>query len=71
MNIHWQFQNKLNSLNILEDLVEQWNTFKHETFQTTKEFAGDQPKSRGGNVSKEMLAEIEGSRAAGLAGNHD
>ncbi|MEL6802745.1 MAG: reverse transcriptase domain-containing protein, partial [Bacteroidota bacterium] len=63
--------NRFNVLSTLEDPVELWDTFKRETLEAAKECIGERPRSRGGFVSEEALANIEESRAARLTGSRD
>ncbi|KAG0729235.1 hypothetical protein GWK47_030741 [Chionoecetes opilio] len=61
----------LNQFNVLEDPVELWDTFKHQTLQAAKECIGERPRSMRGFVSTGTLENIKESRAARLAGNQD
>ena len=55
----------------LEDLVELWDTFKHETLEAAKECIGECLRSRSGFTSVEMLESTEESCTARLAGDCD
>ena len=55
----------------LEDPIELWDTFKHETLETVRDCVGGRSRSQGGFALVETLDTIEKSRAARLAGSRD
>ena len=63
--------NRFEVLDLLEDPVDLWDTFKRETLEAARGCVGWRPRSQGGLASAETLDSIEKSRAARLAGSRD
>ena len=63
--------NWFEALDALEDPVELWDTFKHETLEIARRCVGGRPRSQDGFASAEGLESIEKRRAASLAGNQN
>ena len=63
--------NRFEVLGTLEEPEELWDAFKRETLKAAEECIGERPRSRSGVASREMLENIEESRAARLSGDLD
>ena len=61
--------NRFEVLGGLEDLVELWDTFTHETHGAAKGCNGERPRSQGGLASVGTMEAIEKSHATRLAGS--
>ena len=58
-------------LDIFEDPVDLWDTFKRESLEAAKECIAERLRSWSGSASVNTLESIEESRAAILAGKRD
>ena len=63
--------NRFEVLNALQNQVELWDTFQHETLEAARGCVRWCLRSRGGFTSAETLDSIEKSHTARLAGNQD